>query len=382
MIQPAAACNNDHDACFRSESGEILAAILAAAIYLILAAAALLSTVSSTLQSLSSHGKTRTSYHDPKNSHETTGIFGVVRNFLLTGLTVNKCRFIDFYAVGIVMTLLLVCKSLVYDACTETNTRDDYHYWDGVFMPNSHRWMPTILLLTHLSRRYCECKWIQRSRSSSRMHLAGYLLGILHYLCLSFILMPHAPSLCRNGENDNPPLSTDIHGIDAKLELTFDPLSSAINHKYTLVDITAMVGCIYFQYEQHRYHIILANLRKKNISKTYSIPYGGWFNYVSCPHYLAEIMIYFTFFILSNELSPNTGDKFLEAYLGSKLCWIDKSETCLSLLITMFRKRCLILLAWVAINLSISASTTHSWYLKNFGLQYPRSRQRLVPFVW
>jgi len=27
-------------------------------------------------------------------------------------------------------------------------------------------------------------------------------------------------------------------------------------------------------------------------AKEYKIPYGGWFEYVSCPHYTAEIMLY------------------------------------------------------------------------------------------
>ena len=45
---------------------------------------------------------------------------------------------------------------------------------------------------------------------------------------------------------------------------------------------------------QYRCHKILANLRAKrnNSDHSYYLPKGDWFEYVSCPHYLAEVLIY------------------------------------------------------------------------------------------
>ena len=45
---------------------------------------------------------------------------------------------------------------------------------------------------------------------------------------------------------------------------------------------------------QHRCHKILANLRtrRNNSDHSYHLPKGDWFEYVSCPHYLAEVLIY------------------------------------------------------------------------------------------
>ena len=46
--------------------------------------------------------------------------------------------------------------------------------------------------------------------------------------------------------------------------------------------------CFFLQFRAHK---IFANLKKSN-GGGHSIPRGDWFEYVSCPHYLAEIIIY------------------------------------------------------------------------------------------
>lgn len=43
---------------------------------------------------------------------------------------------------------------------------------------------------------------------------------------------------------------------------------------------------------QFQSHYILSQLGRRTRSRKYSIPRGGLFEYVSCPHYFAEILIY------------------------------------------------------------------------------------------
>ncbi|KNC36555.1 hypothetical protein PFLG_01902 [Plasmodium falciparum RAJ116] len=53
-------------------------------------------------------------------------------------------------------------------------------------------------------------------------------------------------------------------------------------------------------------HLRLARLRPKGIKKSdtfYKVPYGGFFHFVSCPHYFAEILIYFSFFLLNKNIT-------------------------------------------------------------------------------
>lgn len=350
----------------------IIAATLAASVYLLLTVAALLSTISPELKSLSSHGKTRPSYRECRSNYDA-GMLRRLWQYLITSrrFTMHKRRFIDFYAAGIIVTSILI---LLHYATIASDQNAEQIVRRGDYFPtNNYKWMPTCLLLTHLIRRYCECKWVQKSGVSSQMHLAGYFIGILHYLCLPFILVPYPSyfySTCATrDEEDNQYPGACSDGI-----------------QYTsikkLVDIFAIIGCIYFQYEQHRHHVILARLRSREPAPAmYSMPVGGWFKHVSCPHYLSEIMIYFMFalFMHNRPYTPDTGDaRAWSNYLPD----LSPNTAWIATLITIYRSRHWIMLVWVIVNLSISASRNHEWYRKIFAVAYPQQRKRLIPFIW
>ncbi|ONM14738.1 Polyprenol reductase 2 [Zea mays] len=56
------------------------------------------------------------------------------------------------------------------------------------------------------------------------------------------------------------------------------------------------IGAIIFIWgslHQIHCHAILGSLREHKDSDEYVIPCGDWFSRVSCPHYLAELVIYF-----------------------------------------------------------------------------------------
>ena len=370
----------------------IAATTIATALYLLLTLAALLSIVSPALQSLSSHGKTRMSSNinskNNKHHHRTQqnngGYQKKLKQFILTSprLTIGKARFIDFYTCGIISTILLLAyayTTIAFDVSIPIHNCNNYH-------DHQHQLIPTFLLLTHLIRRYCECKWVQKSNSSSKMHLTGYLLGIVHYICLPFILV--APqSYCYNScKRSDGNKNSNAHNDGSK---SYDEVSDStslfhdtIQYTTVALDICAIIGCMYFQYQQHKHHVILANLRNKNNAKpksNYSIPAGGWFKYISCPHYLAEIMIYLMFAILlMNDIDMAAGEDEVRAWLHPK-----GLDTCIvSMIVAMHRWKFWLLLLWVISNLSISANRTHSWYLDNYGEVYPNQRRRLIPFVW
>jgi len=361
----------------------MMPAILAAAFYLLLTIAALLSTVSPLLSTLSSHGKTRTRTlkHKPGDTHDITGVPGLFLSLLTSDiLSVNKRRFIDFYMSGIIATILLVRARAKYDSYATVGilTR-------GVL----YRWLPTSLMMLHLIRRCCECIWVQKSRKSSQMHLAGYLLGVVHYLCLPFVFVP--PPFFTPANSDNhciPPF--DRVGCSSEMAPAREcgMNTSLYEIQYTcmekLVVFTATIGCLYFQYQQHRHHVILANLRSTKRKVEYFIPMEGWFEYVSCPHYFLEIMIYVTFATLSSNapsIRIETGARAsvhqFKNHLASFLprSWVP-------LMTAIYSSKHWILLVWVLTNLSISATRTHDWYLHNYGTTYPQQRKRLFPHVW
>ena len=75
----------------------------------------------------------------------------------------------------------------------------------------------------------------------------------------------------------------------------------------------------------------------------YSLPRGDWFEYVSSPHYLSEILIY------------------------CGILMLDPWNRCLWMV-----------LLWVIVNLSITATRTHVWYHRTFR-DYPLDRNALLP---
>jgi hypothetical protein len=78
---------------------------------------------------------------------------------------------------------------------------------------------------------------------------------------------------------------------------------------------------------------------------SYAIPRGPPF-FVSCPHYLGEVVVYAGLALLACG-HPNA----------------------------------LLMLAWVVVNLVLAAGATQAWYRSAFP-DYPPGRKALVPFVW
>ena len=98
---------------------------------------------------------------------------------------------------------------------------------------------------------------------------------------------------------------------------------------------------------QFRAMKILAGLRSNNRSSNkYSIPEGDWFDLVSCPHYLAEVIMYAS----------------------------------LSLILGLSHRTGIVLAMWVFINQTVAALMSHYWYQDKFE-DYPPKRKAIFPMV-
>jgi 3-oxo-5-alpha-steroid 4-dehydrogenase len=254
---------------------------------------------------------------------------------------VSKQWFAHFYVVGMAslfFTLLLVGSSTPAASTLPTG---------AVRLPI----IPTLLLATHLCRRRWECCRVHQWHG--RMHVAGYLLGVIHYLILPASL-----------------IQVVGRGRWGRADLT--------------LGMAAL--CFFAQFQQYRHHVILANIRSLNrpapesarlsndsrgiaqvrgVSVSiYRLPTGGWFPVVACPHYLSEVLIYTTLAILleteyrkgrANETDPqieNGRRLLLQRFLVHRTHWM--------------------LLLWVTSNLTVSAHRTHQWYRR----QYPATPSR------
>ena len=99
----------------------------------------------------------------------------------------------------------------------------------------------------------------------------------------------------------------------------------------------------------HSMHHVFYPILPTGTIKTYDhlIPQGGWFRYVSCPHYLAEVLIYLAFIVV---VGP-----------AHKTVWS--------------------VVVYVWGNQAVAAWISHQWYKTNFS-NYPKERFALIPYTF
>jgi 3-oxo-5-alpha-steroid 4-dehydrogenase 3 len=361
---------------------------ISGSIYLILTIVALTSTFVPLLYRLSLHGKSRTLYvSSDKTSNKTLSLYAFSTSKLFQ---VHKSRFLHFYLIG-----LFVSWSLLYFMLTSqsTNTTAQRPFVTLSLIPFS-------LLILHLLRRSYECIFVHIWSDTGYMHVCGYLLGLLHYLLLPFVfiqsieikrdsfLLSFIPHYTLNNNK------TCSSYIDLNLSQ-----STFKTHHYEWITWMGILLNILGQVEQHVHHKMLAQCRSRFDPKTetscsYKIPTGRWFDQITCPHYLAEIIIYFSFYILLDppqvQVMGSSNDfihdsSCIEGY--DTLSTTDISSFVLipwiwTLVFRIYHYKALALLTWVFVNLALSARINHTYYLDCFQSQYPPKRKRLIPFIW
>ena len=132
------------------------------------------------------------------------------------------------------------------------------------------------LLCLQVFRRLYECAFINQP-SNSTMNITHYIVGFAHYFCTATGYVCEAPGFLPDSSSVfSPQLSV-----------------SAISPSAWLATILFLAAW----YQQLQAHKIFAQLKRKN-SSSHSIPEGGLFDLVSCPHYLCEIIIYTSLLVI------------------------------------------------------------------------------------
>ncbi|KFQ79400.1 Polyprenol reductase, partial [Phoenicopterus ruber ruber] len=180
-----------------------------------------------------------------------------------------------------------------------------------------------LLLWLHSCRRLAECLWTSVF-SNGVIHIVQYCFGLAYYIAVGSTVLCQVPTNIRNRKE----LSVQI----------------------SWYHIVGVVMYVWASLHQHRCLVILANLRKtksgKVVSLSHSVPFGDWFERVSCPHYFAELLIYVS----------------LAITLGfDNVTWW-----------------CVVM--YVLFNQALAAVLCHEFYQKNFS-SYPKHRKAFIPFV-
>ncbi|KAJ1375442.1 3-oxo-5-alpha-steroid 4-dehydrogenase, C-terminal [Sesbania bispinosa] len=278
--------------------------------------------------------------------------------------TLPQSFFLHFYAVAFLWTTFLLVTTWIYayrmvPLVTEpfsystitsyltggstfrtgsAKLRQRYVAWEAVFL--------LLLMEVQVLRRLYESIYVFHYSPSARMHIIGYLTGLFFYVA--------APSsLCGD-------CALESFGLLANLVTEFivkgknQMQATEIEFWQVLNPIIKLgwkhwIGAAVFLWgwiHQLRCHKILGSLRESRQVDEYVIPRGDWFEIVSSPHYLSEIVIYASFVVATG---------------GSNLTiWL--------------------LFVFVVANLAFAAVETHSWYRQKFE-DYPSSRFAIIPFI-
>jgi hypothetical protein len=146
---------------------------------------------------------------------------------------------------------------------------------EGVFLAMT-------LLLLQVWRRLYECAFISITSPSAKINLIHYVVGYVHYFCAGAGILLEAPCF------------TPVSNMHHRVIRGFGWVSVDVNVKeVTVVQVLAITVFMWAWYHQKRAHSILADLRSGedgSRGQLYRIPHGDWFRWVSCPHYLAEVI--------------------------------------------------------------------------------------------
>lgn len=175
-------------------------------------------------------------------------------------------------------------------------------------------------------RRFLECLCVSIYSPDSKMSIVIYVVGVSFYTALPLTIVAGTE------------LNTGVDCTDMFYNICW-------NHIF---------GLALFLWASWNQHVIakqFAKLRQDksgNIQDTkHHIPHGGLFEYVSCPHYFCEILIYFSMNVMF-------------AFQNTMMVW---------------------LFIFVLVNQLISGHFSHVWYRERFP-KYPKSRKSTIPYVF
>ncbi|NWS66008.1 PORED reductase, partial [Crotophaga sulcirostris] len=181
-----------------------------------------------------------------------------------------------------------------------------------------------LLLWLHSCRRLAECLWTSVF-SKGVIHIVQYCFGLAYYIAVGSTVLCQVPTNIRNGKE--------------------------LSVRISWYHIAGVVMYLWASLHQHKCLVILANLRKTKsgqvVSLSHSVPFGDWFERVSCPHYFAELLIYVSMAI---------------TFGFRNVTWW-----------------CVVMC--VLFNQALAAILCHEFYQKNFS-SYPKHRKAFIPFVF
>ncbi|KAM9435817.1 polyprenal reductase [Clarias gariepinus] len=180
------------------------------------------------------------------------------------------------------------------------------------------------LLWVHSLRRLLECLFVSVF-SNGMINIVQYAFGLSYYILLGLTVL-----------SVNATLPTEA--------------SSVLSFSQLIWHTSGVLLFLWASWLQHCSLSLLASLRTNSSGRvetlTHRMPRGGWFELVSCPHYLAELMIYMALSVCCSCVSFTW--------------WL--------------------VVLYVLCNQALAAHLCHEYYRSTFK-SYPSGRKAFIPFL-
>ncbi|XP_076993014.1 polyprenal reductase [Tamandua tetradactyla] len=185
-----------------------------------------------------------------------------------------------------------------------------------------------VFLWVHSLRRLFECFYVSVF-SNAVMHVMQYGFGLVYYVLVGLTVLSQVPMDGRN-----------VYVIGKNLLM-----------QTRWFHILGMMMFTWSSVHQYKCHVILSNLRKNKagvvIHCNHRIPFGDWFEYVSSPNYLSELMIYISMAV---------------TFGFHNLTWW-------------------LVVTYVFFCQALAAFLSHKFYKSKF-VSYPKHRKAFLPFLF
>ncbi|XP_014441479.2 polyprenol reductase [Tupaia chinensis] len=185
-----------------------------------------------------------------------------------------------------------------------------------------------VFLWLHSWRRLFECLYVSVF-SNTVIHVVQYCFGLAYYVLVGLTVLSQVPMDGRN---------VYVAGKNLLMQARW-------------FHILGLVMFLWSSAHQYRSHAILGGLRKNKagvpVHCSHRIPFGDWFEYVSSPNYLAELMIYVSIAVTFG--------------LRNFTWWL--------------------VVAYVFFSHALAALLSHRFYRSTF-VSYPKHRRAFLPFLF
>ncbi|KAM5272388.1 polyprenal reductase isoform 2-T2 [Ctenodactylus gundi] len=185
-----------------------------------------------------------------------------------------------------------------------------------------------VFLWLHSWRRLFECVYVSVF-SNAVIHVVQYCFGLVYYVLVGLTVLSQVPMDGRN-----------VYVIGKNLLM-----------QARWFHILGLIMFLWSSAHQYKCHVILSNLRKNKagvvIHGNHRIPFGDWFEYVSSPNYLAELMIYISMAVTFG--------------FHNFTWWL--------------------VVTYVFFSQALSAFFSHRFYKSRF-VSYPKHRKAFLPFLF